>query len=68
MMLTKIVNILVKIFCIGLLIQFFLHTLFTYKFGREGGIWNFFWLWKEMILGFFLLLLLVLLVQKGQKV
>lgn len=67
-MLTKIVNILIKLFCIGLLLQFFLHTLFTYKFGREGELRNFVWLRKELILGIFLLILLVLLVQKGQKV
>ncbi len=39
-----------KIFLIGLLLQFFLHTLFTFQFGFSWGFWNLIWLWKEVFI------------------
>lgn len=42
--------LLIKIFLIGLLLQFFLHTFFTYKLGFVGKFWDFFRLWKELII------------------
>lgn len=50
----RILSILVQVFLVGLLVQFFLHTLVTYKFGLTGPVWSFVWLWKELLIAFFL--------------
>ncbi len=39
-----------KVFLIGLLLQFFLHTLFTFQFELSWGLWKFVWLWKEVFI------------------
>ena len=62
--LTKIVNILIKVFLIGLFLQFFLHTLFTYKFWRSEGIRNRVRLRKEALIFIFMLITGRILVQK----
>ena len=43
---SKWLEIAIKVFFIGLLLQFFLQTFVTYQLGREGGIWSLIWLWK----------------------
>ncbi len=43
-------TLIAKIFFIGLLLQFFLQTLVTYKFGRDGTIRKIIWMWKEIII------------------
>lgn len=39
-----------KIFFWGMLLQFFLHTFFTYAIGLEHPIMSIIWLWKEILL------------------
>lgn len=39
-----------KIFCIGLLLQFFLNTFVTYELWLTGPVWTTIWLWKEIII------------------
>ena len=46
---------LIKIFFVGLLIQFFLQTFVTYRLWRDWGIWKIIWLWKEIIILFLIL-------------
>ena len=46
---------LIKIFFIGLLVQFFLQTFVTYKLWLEGWIRQVIWLWKEIIILLFIL-------------
>lgn len=55
---SKALEIMIKVFLIGLLVQFFLHTFVTYKLGREGAFWNGVWLWKEIIILLFLLVVI----------
>lgn len=66
--LSKTFQILVKIFLLGLLLQFILHTFVTYKLGYAGWIREIIWLRKEVVLGVWCLALLLLLVQKVQKI
>lgn len=47
---SKWLEIAIKVFFIGLLVQFFLQTFVTYQLGREGGIWSLIWLWKELLI------------------
>lgn len=44
----NIIIILCKVFCIGLLLQFFLHTFFTFIVWRSGSSAELFRLWKEI--------------------
>lgn len=46
----KILSIVSKIFLIGLLLQFFLQTFFTYKLGLTWPVWNIIWMRKEIML------------------
>jgi len=39
-----------KIFFIGLLLQFFVETLFTFKFWATWIFWSGVWLWKELLI------------------
>lgn len=39
-----------KIFVIGLLLQFFVHTFFTFELGVTGNFWNFVRIWKELFI------------------
>ena len=55
---SKALEIMIKVFLIGLLVQFFLHTFVTYKLGREGAFWNGVWLWKEIIILLFLAIII----------
>lgn len=43
----NIVVLLCKIFCIGILLQFFANTFATFILGRDGSAATLFWLWKE---------------------
>lgn len=52
------VVLLCKVFVIWLLLQFFLQTFVTFKLGRDGRFWTLFWMWKEFILLFFVVILL----------
>ena len=66
--LTKTVNILIKIFLIGLLLQFLLQTFFTYKLGFDGVVRNAVWLRKEIVILVFLAIILYLLWKKSQEI
>lgn len=66
--LTKTVNILIKIFLIGLLLQFLLQTFFTYKLGFDGAVRNAVWLRKEILILVFLAIILYLLWKKSQEI
>ena len=66
--LTKTVNILIKIFLIGLLLQFLLQTFFTYKLGFDGAVRNAVWLRKEIVILVFLAIILYLLWKKSQEI
>lgn len=66
--LTKTVNILIKIFFIGLLLQFFLHTFFTYKLEQTGQIWTVIWLWKEILILIFFAIIMFLVCKKGKEI
>lgn len=46
----KILLILIKIFFIGLLFQFFLQTFVGFKLWRNWPIWSIIWMWKEIII------------------
>ena len=46
----KIGTLIIKIFLIGLLIQFFVQTFVTYKMQSTGPIWTFVRMWKEIII------------------
>lgn len=50
-------KLLCKIFLVWLLLQFYVQTFVTYKLGRDGKIWSFFWMWKEFVLLLFVVLL-----------
>lgn len=60
----KFVLLLIKIFAIWLLVQFFLHTFFTFKLWFEWSFWSIFWLWKEILIVIFAVIALVLLYKK----
>lgn len=47
---TKRLLLLCKIFCIGLLLQFFLNTFVTYELWLTWPVWTWVWLWKEIII------------------
>ena len=55
--LPSIIEWLIKIFFIGLLIQFFLQTFVTYRLWWDGWIWTFIRLWKEIIILIFMLII-----------
>ena len=44
----SIIILLCKIFCIGLLLQFFANTFVSFIIGRNGTSAELFWLWKEI--------------------
>lgn len=56
-----------KIFLIGLLLQFFLHTLFTFGFWLTWGFWNIVWLWKELFILIWASFVIFLLIQVYKK-
>lgn len=58
---SKWLEIAIKVFFIGLLVQFFLQTFVTYQLSREGGIWSLIWLWKELLILLFAGILAVVL-------
>lgn len=45
---------MIKVFFIGLLIQFFVQTFVTYQLGWTGAFWSGVWLWKEFFILIFL--------------
>ena len=51
---SKYLEIAIKAFFIGLLVQFFLQTFITYKLGWDGKFWNGIWLWKEVLILIFM--------------
>ena len=53
--LPKTLERLIKIFFIGLLVQFFLQTLVTYKLGLEWWVRTYIWLWKEIFILVFII-------------
>lgn len=59
--LEKIVILLSKLLCIGLLLHFFLYNLFTFSFGIQ---FEAIWLWKELIIVLLILSLFVLVLLK----
>jgi hypothetical protein len=57
-----------KIFSIGLLLQFFLHTFVTFKLNLTGTVMNIIWSWKEIaIVGGWILALIIMRQQKIWK-
>lgn len=66
--LTKTVNILIKIFLIGLLLQFLLQTFVTYKLGFDGAVRNVVWLRKELLILVFFAIILTLLRKKAKEI
>lgn len=66
--LSYIVTVLIKIFLIGLLLQFLLQTFFTYKLGYDGGVRTYIWLWKEVLILVFMLIVAFLLYKKAKEV
>ena len=66
--LTKTVNILIKIFLIGLLLQFLLQTFVTYKLGFDGAARNLVWLRKELLILVFFVIIVYLLRKKSREV
>lgn len=46
----KILTLIAKIFFIWLLLQFFLQTLVTHKFGLDWNFWKMVWMRKEIII------------------
>ncbi len=48
--LQHILLILIKVFFIGLLFQFFLQTFVGFGLGRNWPIWSVIWMWKEIII------------------
>lgn len=51
--LSKTLNIIIKIFLVWLLVQFFLQTFVTYRLGLDWPVWDIIWLWKEIIIIWF---------------
>ena len=51
-----ILDRLIKIFFVWLLVQFFLQTFVTFKLWWDGWIWKIIWLWKEIIILLFILI------------
>jgi hypothetical protein len=66
--LTKTVNILIKIFLIGLLLQFLLQTFVTYKLGFDGAARNLVWLRKELLILVFFAIIVYLLRKKSREI
>jgi hypothetical protein len=66
--LTKTVNILIKIFLIGLLLQFLLQTFVTYKLGFDGAARNLVWLRKEILILVFFAIIVYLLRKKSREI
>ena len=66
--LTKTVNILIKIFLIGLLLQFLLQTFVTYKLGFDGAVRNLVWLRKELLILVFFAIIVYLLRKKSREI
>lgn len=66
--LTKTVNILIKIFLIGLLLQFLLQTFVTYKLGFDGAVRNLVWLRKEILILIFFAIIVYLLRKKSREI
>lgn len=66
--LTKTVNILIKIFLIGLLLQFLLQTFVTYKLGFDGAARNIVWLRKELLILVFFAIIVYLLRKKSREI
>lgn len=46
---SNVMLVVVKIFVIGLLVQFFLHTFIHFWLGLQWGFWTVIWLWKEIL-------------------
>gem|GEM_PF-2743002 len=44
----SIVSTAIKIFFIGLILQFIAHTFVTYAIGRDNTFWNIIRIWKEL--------------------
>lgn len=42
--------LIIKLFLWLLLLQFFLHTLFTFGLGFEWSFWDLIWMWKEFLI------------------
>ena len=51
-----IIDWLIKIFLVWLLVQFFLQTFVTFRLWWDGWFWKVVWLWKEIIILLFILL------------
>ena len=51
-----IIDWLIKIFLVWLLVQFFLQTFVTFKLWWDWWIWKIIWLWKEIIILLFILI------------
>lgn len=58
-MLKKTVLLLYKIFFIGLMLQFIIQTFVSFKLWLNADWMKYIWLWKELIIGFLLLLSLI---------
>lgn len=57
------ISIAIKIFFIGLFLQFFLHTFFTFQLGLDGGVRSAIRLWKEWIIAGLVVFLLRILIK-----
>lgn len=66
--LKSMVNLLLKVFFLGLLLQFLLHTFVTYKIGQTGGFRDMIWLWKEFVLLILLVIVGVFMVKRVVQV
>ncbi|GHW02448.1 hypothetical protein AGMMS50249_2340 [candidate division SR1 bacterium] len=42
--------VLIKIFFVGLVLQFLIQTFITFQLGGDGSFWNFVWMRKEIII------------------
>ncbi len=47
----KNLNWIIKLFFIGLLLQFILQVFVTFQLWQTGSIWSILWAWKEILIG-----------------
>lgn len=57
--------LITKIFLVGLVLQFFVQTLFTFEFGLEWTFWSIVWMWKELIILGFAIIAAIIIKQKN---
>ena len=59
--------VITKVFLWVLLLQFFLQTLVTFGFGRDGTFWSLIWMWKEFLIIALTIFVVYILAMKVDK-